>query len=257
MDKKTLSRLAFLLAALCWILPVQAQEAENEGVAEVILITPQPGKGPDLEAAIHDYHLWIADKPGAFRYSWFQIETGPDTGKYIARTGDHNWSDFDAEVDWEDEAAEMFATNVAPLVESIERWYTEPMEEFSYWPESMDGYTLFEVENWYIKSGQYGNFRAGLEKIHKALSEGNFGQYYAFNSTASGAKGNQVTVVLPMKGYAGFSEKDPSFFDIVSQALGGPEAFEAHMSGFGETYQIGQSMLVRWLPDASDYGDEE
>ena len=256
MYKKILPRLALLLAAFFWILPVQAQEAENDGIAELILITPKAGEGPALEAAIKDYHYWIADKPGAFRYSWFQIETGPDTGKYIARTGNHNWSDFDAEFDWEDEAAEQFSTKVAPLVEGIERWYTQEMEEFTYWPESMEGYTLFQVQNWYVKPGQYGNFRAGLEKIHKALSEGNFGQYYAFNSTESGAKGNQVTFVLPMKGYADFAEEDPSFFDIVSQALGGPDAFEAHMSAFGETYHAGQSMLVRYLPDASDYGDD-
>jgi len=257
MDKKILARLAFLLAALCWILPVQAQEEENDGVAELILITPMAGEGAALETAIRDYHLWIADKPGAFRYSWFQIETGPDTGKYIARTGNHNWSDFDAEFDWEDEAGEMFTTNVGPLVESIERWYAEEMEEFTHWPETMEGYTLFEVENWYVKPGQYGNFRAGLEKIHKALTEGNYGQYYAFNSTASGGKGNQITIVLPMKGYADFAEEDPSFFDVVSQALGGPEAFGAHMSEFGETYHVGQSMLVRYLPEASDYGDDD
>jgi hypothetical protein len=257
MRNKFVSWLVLLLATLFWLLPAQAQEEENDGAAELILITPKPGQGAALEAAIAGYHHWIADKPGAFRYSWFQIETGPDTGKYVARTGSHNWADFDAEVDWEDEASEKFAADVAPLVDGIERWYTEPMSDFSYWPESMEGYTLFQVENWYIKQGQYGNFRAGLEKIHKALTEANYGQYYAFNSTVSGGKGNAISIVLPMKGYADFADENPSFYNIVSDALGGPEAFQALMSDFGETYYIGESMLVRWLPEASDYGDDD
>lgn len=257
MNRRYLTWAVVLLAAFCWLIPAQAQDEETEGVADLVWITPKPGKGPDLEKAIRDYHLWVADKEGAFRYSWFAVETGSRTGDYVARSGDHNWADFDAEHDWDDEAGEKFAADVLPLIDSVERRLTVAMDEFSHWPDDFTGYTHYEVTLWYVKPGQYGNFRSGLEKIHKALTEGGYGEYYGFASTASGGKGNEISIVLPHKGYADMAENDPSFFDVVSEAVGGPEAFQALMEDFGTTYHIGHSHLVRYLPEASDYGDGE
>lgn len=257
MHKRILSCAVFALAAICWLLPAQAQDQDNDGVAELVKITPKAGKGPDLEAAIKDFHHWVADMEGSFRYSWYMVETGPDTGKYIARTGDHNWADFDQEFEWEDEVNARFEADILPLVEHAERVLTVEMDEFSHWPEDFSGYTLFQIENWYVKPGMYGKFRAGLEKIHKALIDAEYGQYYGFQNTVSGAKGNQIALVLAHKNYAGMAEESPSFYEVVSEALGGPEAFEALMQDFGSTYHAGESFLVRYLPEASSYGDEE
>ena len=257
MNKRITTWFVVLLLSLCWVVPLQAQDEENDGAAELVMIEANPGEGPALEAAIRDYHHWIADKPGAFRYTWYVIETGPNTGKYIARSGNHNWAEFDEENDWDDEANEKFVADVAPHIASFQRSLTEEMQEFAYWPDDFSGYTHFEVTNWYIKGGQYGKFRVGLETIHKALTDGDYEQHYGFHSTTSGGHGNQVALVLPMKGYADFADNDPSFFDLVSEALGGPEAFQEFMSGFGSTYKAGDSFLVRLLPEASSYGDEE
>jgi hypothetical protein len=247
MIKRNTTWLVILLISLCWILPLQAQDEENDGAAVLVMIEANPGEGDALEAAIKDYHYWIADKPGHFRYNWYAVETGPKTGTYIARSGNHNWADFDAEYDWQDEANERFAANVAPHVASVTRVLTEEMKEFSYWPDDFSEYTHFNVTNWYIKSGQYRKFRAGLETIHKALTEGSYQQHFGFHSTVSGDKDNQVALVLPMKGYADFADNDPSFFDLVSEALGGPEAFQEFMEGFGSTFKAGDSFLVRRL----------
>ncbi|MDX1555142.1 MAG: hypothetical protein R3212_03855 [Xanthomonadales bacterium] len=257
MKNRLLNVLFATLAALFWLVPAQAQDEESDGAADLVLITPKAGQGQALEDAIREYHLWVADKEGHFRYDWYAIDTGPDTGKYIARSGNHNWADFDAEYDWQDEAGEKFAELVAPHVESIHRKITEDMEEFSHWPESFEGYDHFQVETWYIKTGQYGKWRQGVETIHNALIEGGYPDYYGFQAVVSGGKGGEIHLVQPMKGYSGFAENNPSFFSIVSEALGGPEAFGEFMADFGSTYYDGHSMLVRYLPDASDYGDDE
>lgn len=255
MYKRFLPILIVLMAGLGWSISASAQE--NDGAAELIMITAKSGQGQALEDAIKQYHHWIADKEGHWEYQWYMIETGPNSGKYVARSGDHNWAEFDEEFDWEDEANEAFLANVAPLIESYERMLTEEMEDFAYWPEDFSGYTLFQVEHWYVKNGQYGKFRQGLETVHAALTEADFGQHYGFQSTVSGGKGNEVTLVLPMQGYAGFADEDPDFFDIVSEALGGPEAFAAFMADWGSTFKAGENYLVRYLPEASSYGDDE
>jgi len=46
---------------------------------------------------------------------------------------------------------------------------TEDMDDFSHWPEDFEGFTHFSVENWYVKGGQYGNFRKGLKKNHRCF----------------------------------------------------------------------------------------
>lgn len=244
-----------LLAALCWLLPAQAQETQSEGIARLALITPKAGHDESLITAITDYHKWIANFEGHQRYQWYEVMTGPDSGKYIARTADHNWADFDAEYEWQAESAEVFERNVVPHVEHATYWFTRDMPELSHWPESFDGYTHFQVEDWYVKNGQYGKFRRGLQRIVEILKAGDFGGYWSFHSVESGGHGGQIELVLANRGWSDMSEPEPSFFDIVSKALGGAEAFDEFMADWGSTFKIGQNRMVRLMPEASDYGD--
>ena len=165
MKNKTIWFLCCVAIGLFGVLSAQAQEAENEGVARVVHITPVEGHDDALIKAITEYHHWIAKFDGHHEYQWYEILTGPDSGTYIARTGNHNWADFDAKHDWQKEAGEFFAKNVAPHIQDADMHMTKEMKEFSHWPESFDGYTLFQVENWYVHNGQNGKFRKGLKKI--------------------------------------------------------------------------------------------
>ncbi len=245
-----------LVVSLFLIMPAQAEDEENDTIAQLILITPTAGHGQSLVEAITEYHHWVAGKEGHFEYSWYEILTGPDTGKYIARSGGHNWSDFDAEYDWQEEAEQMFQANVAPHIDSIQTSMNKDMDEFSYWPEDFEGYTHFSVENWYVKGGQYGNFRRGLKKITDALKAASYGSYFSFVSVESGGRGNQITSVSPKKGWSGMQGPDPSFLDIMTETLCGKEELNNFMSEWGATFKVGQNQMVRYMPDASDYTNE-
>ncbi len=252
--KKT-SILTILLAMTClfWLLPVQAEE--NDGVATTVLITPKAGHEKDLVAAIIEYHHFVAQFEGHFKYTWFEIETGPDTGKYAARSGNHNWADFDAEYDWQKEAGEMFSNNVAPHIQDTQILMTEEMSDFMHWPENFDGYTHFNVQDWFVKNGQYAAFRKGLKKIVETLKAGNFPGYFGFYSVASGGYGGQIRLVTGHKGWSDMTDRDPSFFDLMSKELGGEEQFNAFMSEWGDTYKSGKNWTVSRMAEASDYGN--
>lgn len=245
-----------ILICMFWLLPAQAQESENEGVATAVLITPKDGHEEALIKGITDYHHWVANFEGHMRYNWYEILTGPNTGKYIARSGNHNWADFDAEYDWQKEAGEVFERNVAPHIESAERWMTEEMKDLSNWPESFEGYTHFAVQEWYVRNGQYRKFRRGLKQIVDTLKAANWPNYWGFFSVESGGYGNQVTFVGANKGWSDFTEVEPSFSDVMSEALGGPEEFDNFMSDWGSTFKSGHNQMVKFMPEASDYGDE-
>jgi hypothetical protein len=137
----------------------------------------------------------------------------------------------------------------------MERMMTTAMDEVSHWPESMEGYTHFHVEHWHVKGGMYGKFRRHLKKIVDTLKASDYPGYFAFYDVTSGGRGGEISLVTPNKGWAGMSEKSPSFFDIMSKELGGEEALDAFMAEFGSTFVTGQNMMLRYMPEASNYGD--
>ena len=255
MSKKLNVFVIAVFLCLFFMVPAQAAE-ENDGVAMVAFITAKEGHEKNLLEAIEDYHKWVAQFDGHKQFDWYEILTGPDTGKYIARTCCHDWADFDAEFDWQKEAGEAFEKNVAPHVDHVMVQMTSHMGEVSHWPESFDGYNMFQVEDWYIKNGRYGAFNKGLKRIVNALKAGGFPHHFGFHSVDSGGYAGQVTLVLPNKGWAGMADAEPSFGEIMIKELGGEAEFNAFMADWGDTFKSGKTRMVKHLPDASDYGND-
>jgi hypothetical protein len=245
-----------MLLSLVWLAPVHAQDQADEGVARTAMITPKDGHEETLLKAITDYHKWVAQFDGHHRYNWYAIRTGKHTGKFAARTGNHNWADFDAEYDWQEEADKVFQTNVAPHIEHVEMYFTEDMDEFSNWPADFEGYTHYSVSNWYVHNGQYGKFQRHLKKIVETLKAGGFPNHWGIMSVESGGYGNQIQIVGANKGWADLSAPDPAFSKIMIAELGSEEAFDAFMEEWGSTFKSGHNWMAEWLPEASDYGTD-
>ena len=245
-----------LMAGLSTSVAVAQEEEQNEGIARVVLITPKDGHEEALEEAITDYHHYMGGKEGAMRYQWYSIETGPDTGKYIARSGGHNWADFDATHDWDKKAGEKFASDVNPHVADVDIFITRSDRELGMWPESMEGYQYFMVSNWNIKPGKGSVFNDGIKKIDAALKAGGWPNYYSFTYNVTGGKGNTVTLVSPRKNYADMAEKEPGFMDIMNKAMGEEEA-AAFVATWAESYWVGEKYMLKHQPALSDYGQKK
>ena len=247
-----------LLIALAFVIGMShaiAQEEEtNDGLAHVVMITPKEGHAQALEEAITKYHHYMGDKEGARRYQWYAIVTGPDVGKYLARSGNHNWADFDAEHDWSKEAGEKFRNEVRPHIADMDITITKTNDEIGIWPDSIEGYKYFSVTQWHIHPGHGSAFNEGLKKIDAALKEGDWPSYYAFINTVSGGSGNSVTLVSPRKSYADMAPKEPGFMDIMNKAMGEEET-DAFMAEWSKTWKGGQNQLIMYRADLSDYGD--
>lgn len=243
--------------SLCCLAQVQAQETpKNEGIARTAVITAKAGHEETLLKAIADYHHWIANFEGHHQYIWYRILTGPNTGKLVARSGGHNWADFDAKFEWQEEARKVFEQNVAPHIERAEVHFTQDMPEFSHWPESFDAYTHYSVQDWYVHNGQSAAFRRHLKKIVDTLKARGFPHHWGFLSVESGGYGNHIQLVTANKGWGDMSEGTPTFYEIMSAELGGEEAFEAFMAEWGSTYKSGHQWMVEMIPEASDYGKD-
>jgi hypothetical protein len=246
------------LAMLCSMSIAVAQDDEkNDGLARVALITAKEGHNKALEEAIVKYHHFMGTKKGAMRYQWWSIVTGENTGKYLARSGDHNWADFDAEHEWQDEAGKMFAEVVRPHIANAVVTIMGPYDdEIGMWPDSMEGYQYVSVTQWHIRPGHGSAFNEGLKKIDTTLKAGGFPGYYTFVNAVSGGNGNTVMLVSPKKNFADMAPKKPSFMDIMGEAMGGEDETKAFMSDWGGTFKSGQNMLLKYMAEQSDYGDK-
>lgn len=255
--KKILTMLVSL-ALISGMTQVVAQDEEKtDGLAQLVLITAKDGHEKALEDAITAYHHYMADKDGAWRYQWFSVVTGPDTGRYLARSGNHNWADFDVTHDWDEAADAKFAAEVQPHIADADFLILKADDELGIWPESMDGYQYFSLTTWHIKQGKGQAFNESLKKIDATLKAGNWPTYYAFSRPVSGGKGNTITLVSPRKNYADMAPKEPKFIDIMSEAMGGEEEAGAFLAEFSTTYYVGQNRLIEYRAELSDYGDGE
>jgi len=57
------------------------------------------------------------------------------------------------------------------------------------------------------------------------------------------------------RGWSDMSDTDPSFYSIMSEALGGEEAFHTFMNDWSATFKTGHNQMVKLMPGASDYGN--
>lgn len=232
-----------------------AQDKEkNDRLARVALITAKDGQAKALEDAIVKYHHFMGKKEGSLRYQWYSIVTGEDTGKYIARSGGHNWADFDAKHDWDEESGAKFASLVQPHIANAVVTITQSDDELGIWPDSLEGYEYYSVTRWHVKPGHGAAFSEGLKKIDKVLKAGGFPTYYSFIDTVSGGSGNTTTLVSPRKSFADMAPKEPSFMEIMGKAMGEDEA-KAFLADWSKTYKSGGNMLLRHMAEQSDYGD--
>ena len=252
--KKMLPVLVTLALIINMSYAVAQDEEKSDGLARVVLITAKDGQEKALEAAITKYHHYMGDKKGAWRYNWYSIVTGPDTGKYIARSGGHNWADFDAEHDWDEAAGAKFMSDVQPHIADADIMITKTDDELGIWPESMEGYQYYSVTKWHIKSGKGNAFNGGLKKINAILNEGDWPNYYAFTSAVSGGKGNTMTLVSPRKNFADMAAKEPSFYDVMNKAMGEDET-KAFLAEWNTTFMSGQNQLLKHRPKLSDYAN--
>ena len=61
---------------------------------------------------------------------------------------------------------------------------------------------------------------------------------------------------MPDQPLVGMSEEEPSFYDIMVKELGSEEAFNDFMADWGKTFKSGRTATVKYMPDASDYGND-
>ncbi len=246
------TKTAFILILLTMFLSLSANAAEDEktdGIAILWEMEIADGKGDVFRDAIKGFNRLYNKKPGAFKWRWYAVMTGPDTGKYIARSSDHNWADMDAVEDlWDEEMSDFWTLNVAPLIENAERYITQTDDEIVHWTEGKE-YKFFTLQERYVKS--WGDFNKNIKIIHETLQKANFDGDYALHYNISGGRPNAATLVFPATSWADMKGPSPSFEEAMKTQMSEDE-LEALLETYRKSYKIVSSTMIRYLPEFSE-----
>ena len=221
-----------------------ADEEKTDRIAVVWAMNVEKGQSDAFKKAIKGFHDLYSKKDGHFEWNWYEVATGPDTGQYLARSGNHNWADMD-ENPWDEELNKYWNDNVAPLVEDADRYLTQSDDEVFHWTEGKT-YKFFTLRNIQVKQGM--DFGKHIKKIHETLQKSGFENDYALSWNVSGGYGNAGTMVFPAESWADMAEPSPNFKETMLKSMNEKD-FDELMKNYSASYKTTNTRLIRSLPE--------
>ena len=215
---------------------------------KVWTIIPKKGSEVKFDKAFAEHVQWRRDHKDPWTWEVYVEVDGPETGAYFARSGNHNWSDFDAydASDFSAQAGAHWNATMAPHVGEIRSSMSQYLPDISQWPNDAPEYQLFQLITYRIKQGQHRNFTSAAGALADALKEAKWPYHWAFMDHQSGQLPS-VLLVLPSLKWADMAEPNPNVFQAVANVRGQEKAgqmFDAYSATLART----DAVVVRRLP---------
>jgi len=219
-------------------------------LADFWIFWPKAGHEAEFEAAVKAHVGWRKQMREGFFWEAYQPVVGSDLARYVFRSGQHHWADFDAQQVWElaNKADEMFNRDVAPLLARYEHYIEEEDYASSHWVEGVD-YRYFMVAEHKLKPGMSGAIAEATAKIHKGLQAGGWTQSYALSRSIGGPGG--LTLVFPYASYAAMEEPKPGFMEVLTKGMDSPAAAQAAIQQFDDSVAESDTTIYMVRPDLS------
>ena len=243
--------LTLALAAVGIGLGAGHAQGQQGTLADVWTLVPRAGVGQGFEAALRDHMEWRTEAGDPWQWTVYTVETGPDVGAYVVRSGGRSWADFDAyESDFGPEAGIRVAATFGDMIESVDHRITARDTARTRYAPDMSEINLFTVVNFYPRAGQTQTVNETINKFLAAIVENDLPQYYAFSSVASGSTGPAViTAVFFETNWAGF-EDDGALEEAMVEMYGEDEA-QAIGEQFGTSIARVEDFVLRVRRDLS------
>jgi hypothetical protein len=247
---KTKILIVLLLTSVVFsTIAIAADEEKTDNIAVLWKMDITDGKNQVFEDAIKSFNNLYNKKSGHANWKWYQVETGPDTGQYIARSGNHNWADMDTmENVWDEELGKFWALNVAPLIDNAEKYLTKGDDDIYHWTEGKK-YKFYTLRDMHVKPGM--DFSKHLKVNHETLQKGGFKGDYALSWNISGGYGNSATFIFPAESWADMAEPSPTFAEVMKKNMD-EDDFEELLDNYRASYKTSSTRLIRAMPDLNN-----
>ncbi len=243
--------LVTLSAAVLLGLVTQDVWAQANNIARLYVLTPKSGMAAEFETALGQHAEWRREHDDPWTWIVHQVNSGPNLGDYVIRSGNHSWSDFDAyDAGFGPEGTVHFNATVDPLMESASSFITRGDTTNIRWPDDPNSVNLLQVTTYHLKPGQRPTFFQAVNKYHQAIVQTNRPTHYAFTNLHSGGPGPAVTVVFPYENWAAFQGPEQTLGQLMVEVYGQEEATAA-FEQFTSTFTGTESWVIRVRWDLS------
>src|SRR5438445_1117170 len=214
-----------------------AAKAATGNVADRWVLWVKPGHEKEFEAGAKEHVAWRKSAGEPFSWAAYQPIVGTDLTYYVFRSDDHQWKDLDADDAWsmKAKADDAYEKQVAPHVAKVAHFFEETDSAHSHMTGDPKDYKYFQVITRNLKSGSRGDAMAAIDKVHKALTEQKWPYPYRLAWQVGGK--DSLRIIFPTKNYAGMTDPSPSFFEVLTNALGAEDA-AATQKQFGSSFEF-------------------
>lgn len=217
--------------------------AQDGPIGQNFLVEPRAGQEMLWEEAYKEHVQWHADMNDSWDWVAYQIMSGPDTGKFIIRTGGHEWADWDEHSDFEAKDFANYYENAAKHTESYSVTFDRIHWNLSRVGDAADPYNLIQLTEVKVKPEKVADFLVAVGKYHAAFEKTDSPNRYVTVSIESGGRVGDFMFVGLHEGYAGLEEDPMAMAKMMEEVYGRQEA-QAINEDFQECVESMQSYMA-------------
>jgi len=243
-----------ILTAFCIGLLGQGLMAEpKSNIAMVYYVDAKDGKEAEFLEALTEHAQWRRDAGDPWTWHVYQVVVGEHLGRYIIRSAEHTWADFDDYAQLNVKASAHWNETVGPYIAEISNalstWDTDvnkwmPQEEIKY----------ISVNSYMLKPGKWGEFSEAIGRYHEVIMEHDYDTNYGFAWAQEGGTAD-VHLVLPYSSYADMEGPEESLREFMTRVVGEEEA-KALGDQFNSNIRSSTSALLIYIPELSILHDK-
>ena len=234
--------LVVTVSIVIWALAAMVA-AQDGPIGQNFLIKPTTGQEMQWEAAYKEHLKFHADANDPWTWVAYQIMSGPDTGKYIIRTGGHEWKDFDAHADFEMKDYANYFETAAKYTESYSINFDRIHRNLSRVMSDGGSAKIIEITNVTVKMDKVGDFIAAVGKYQAAFEKTNSPARYVTASVETGGRVGEFLFVGLHQNYASL-DQDPANMAMMMEEVYGRQEAAAILADFNECVEEMHSSIA-------------
>lgn len=215
--------LAVSLASPSFAADKTSKTGAEHDVTSIWVIWPKPGQDRAFVDGLKKHIAWRKSAGDPFTWHVYQPVVGSDLDFYVVRSGNHTWADLDTEHAWAEkhDAGGHFQMEAGQHARRLKHYFGVNATKYDHWIESKD-YRYFGVSAYQFKAGHDADIKAVMKRVHDAVTRQKWPYPFSFEYRVGGAGG--MSVIVPMKSYAGMAEPSPTLMEVMTKALGSKKA---------------------------------